>query len=106
MSVVDLIQTIVQRMTENFVGRTPQLGEGGRATEDELKALEKEVNDELERVILTSRGQGPRASFCVWTASRDDVLNVPEALLTGVTDVELNGTIHSVETRVRVRSGG
>lgn len=106
MNVVDLIQTIVQRMTENFVGRTPTLGDGGHATEDELKGLEKEVNDELERVILTSRGQGSRASFCVWSASRDDVLNVPEALLTGVTDVELNGTIHSVETAVRVRSGG
>jgi hypothetical protein len=106
LNVCDLIQTIVQRMTENFVGRTPTLGDGGHATEDELKGLEKEVNDELERVILTSRGQGPRASFCVWSASRDDVLNVPEALLTGVTDVELNGTIHSVETAVRVRSGG
>jgi hypothetical protein len=106
MAVVNEICRVVQKMTENFVGRTPTLGEGGVATEDELKVLEKEVNDELERVILTSRGQGPRASFCVWSASRDDVLNVPEALLTGVTDVELNGTIHSVDTRVRVRSGG
>jgi hypothetical protein len=105
MAVVNRICTIVQRMTENFVGRTPQLLDG-HATEDELKGLEKEVNDELERDILTSRGQGPRASYCVWSASRDDVLNVPEALLTGVTDVELNGTIHSVDTRVRVRSGG
>jgi hypothetical protein len=105
MAVVNLICTIVQKMTENFIGRTPTLSEG-HATEDELKGLEKEVNDELERLVLTSRGQGPRASFCVWTASRDDVLNVPEALLTGVTDVELNGTIHSVDTRVRVRSGG
>ncbi len=106
LAVVNEICRIVQYKTENFVGRTPTLGDGGHATEDELKSLEKEVNDEIERLILTSRGQGPRASFCVWTASRDDVLNVAEALLTGVTDVELNGTIHSVETRVRVRSGG
>lgn len=106
MAVVNLIQTIVQRQTENFIGRTPTLVDGGFATEDELKSLEKEVNDELERLVLTSRGQGPRASFCVWRASRDDVLNVPEAVLTGAADTELNGTIHTVTSTVRVRSGG
>lgn len=106
MAVTNLVCTIVQAMTENFIGRTPVLNDDGTATEDELKTLETEVNAELERVILTSRGEGPRASLCVWRASRDDVLNVPEALLTGVVDLNLNGTIHSVDTRVRVRSGG
>lgn len=106
MAVVNLACTVVQLNTENFIGETPVLNDDGTATSDALTTLEAEVNAQLELALLTNRGEGPRASKAVWTASRDDVLNVPEALLTGVVDLNLNGTIHSVRTQVRVRSGG
>lgn len=105
LAVTNLVCTIVQAVTENFIGRTPVLNDDGTAAGDELATLESETNSELERGIA-SHGEGARASKAIWTASKDDVLNVPDALLTGVVDLNLNGTIHSVNTRVKVRSGG
>jgi hypothetical protein len=105
-AVVNLGCTVVQATTENVIGRSPELNDDGTATSDQLKTLETEVNAALELALLQNRGEGRRASKAVWTASTDDILNVPEALLTGVLDLNLNGTIHSVNTQVRVRSGG
>ena len=106
MAVTNVACTVVQAITENFIGRTPVLNPDGTMTDDERSTLEAEVNAGLELALLTNRGEGPRASNAVWSASHDDVLNVPDALLTGVVDLNLRGTIHSVDTRVKVRSGG
>lgn len=105
-NVVNLAQTICQAATENVIGRSLVLNDDGTATSDALSAIEGEVNASLELALLTDRGEGQRASKAVWTASKDDILNVPQALLTGVLELNLNGTIHSVYTRVRVISGG
>lgn len=105
-AVVNLACTTVQLATENVIGRSLVLNDDGTATTDSLKTIESEVNAALELALLQNRGEGPRASKAVWTASTDDILNVAEALLTGVLDLNLNGTIHSVTTQVRVRSGG
>ena len=78
----------------------------GSATFDALNTIQSEVNSALELALLQNRGEGQRASSGVYTPSADDILNVPEPLLTGVLDLNLNGTIHSVRTAVRVRSGG
>lgn len=94
--------TIVQAITENFIGRSPVLNANGTLADFERSALEAEVNSALELEMLTNRGEGARASSAVWHASADDVLNVPEALLTGVCDLGLRGTIHSVDTRLKV----
>jgi hypothetical protein len=105
-AVVNLACTTVQLATENVIGRSLVLNDDGTATSDSLKTIETEVNAALELALLQNRGEGPRASKAVWTAATDDILNVPEALLNGVLDLNLNGTVHSVNTQVRVRSGG
>jgi hypothetical protein len=83
------------------------LNEDGTATSDSLTTIQSEVNSALELALLqNARGEGQRASLAKWTPSGDDILNVAEATLTGVLELVLNGTIHSVDTTVRVRSGG
>lgn len=99
--------TVVQLNAELAIGESLVLNLDGTATEDALKTIEGRVNSALEFELLRNkRGEGQRASYAVWTASRDDILNVPEAKLTGTLVLQLNGTIHSVETTVRVLSGG
>lgn len=105
-AVVNLACMTVQLATENVVGRSLTLNADGTATREALNTIATEVNAALGLALLTSRGEGPRASSAIWTPSSTDVLNVAEAVLTGVLDLNLNGTIHSVDTRVRVVSGG
>jgi hypothetical protein len=105
-AVVDLACTTVQLNTENLIGRVLVLNDDGTATSDARKTIESEINSALDLALLTDRGEGPRASKAVWSMSADDVLNVPEAVVTGVLELLLNGTIHSVNTTVRVISGG
>lgn len=106
MAVVNKACTTVQTATEDVIGRSLVLNDDGTATTDSLNTLQSEVNSALELALLQNRGEGPRASSAVWTPSADDILNVAEATLTGVLELNLNGTIHSVSTTVRVRAGG
>jgi hypothetical protein len=102
-AVVNLACTTVQAVTENIIGRSLVLNDDGTATSDSLGTIEAEVNAALARALLQdARGEGRRASRAVWTASTDDDLSVPDAVLTGVLDLVLNGTVHSVATTVRV----
>ncbi len=105
-AVVNLACTTTQINTENVIGRSLVLNDDGTATTDSLNTIQTEVNAALELALLQNRGEGQRASKAVWTPSADDILNVPEALLTGVVELNLNGTIHSVDTQVSVISGG
>jgi hypothetical protein len=101
--VLNLAQTTVQRATENLIGASVPLNEDGTATSDALKSIAARVNRELQRTVLVNIGEGVRASKCVWTPSSDDVLSGTEALLTGTLELNLNGTIHSVATAIKVR---
>ncbi len=105
-SVVCAASNTVQLATENVIGRTLQLNTDGTATKDSLNVIEGEVNAALELALLSSRGEGPRCSRCVWTADPADVYNVPEPVMHGVLELLLNGTIHTVDTQVRIRAGG
>ncbi len=106
-AVVNLACTVTQLNTEKVIGRSLVLNDDGTATTDSLATIASEVNAALTLALLkNTSGEGQRASKAVWTPSADDILNVPEATLTGVLDLNLNGTIHSVNTTVRVRSGG
>jgi hypothetical protein len=105
-AVVNVACTVTQLNTENVIGRSLVLNDDGTATTDSLNTIATEVNAALELALLQNRGEGQRASKAVWTPSADDILNVPEALLTGVVELNLNGTIHSVSTQVSVISGG
>jgi hypothetical protein len=96
----------VQVATENVIGRTLILNTDGTATKGALAVIAAEVNAALELELLTSRGEGPRASSAVWTPNPADIYNVPEPLMTGTLVLVLNGTVHSVTTTVRIPVNG
>jgi hypothetical protein len=105
--VVNLCQTTVQLNAELAVGQSLVLNDDGTATKASLAKIQKRINDALELALLKNTlGEGQRASKAVWTPSTDDVLNVPDATITAVTDLNLNGTIFRVVSNVRLRSGG
>lgn len=105
MAVANVMCTIVQSSTENAVGSVLQLKSDGTATEASLVVLEESVNTDLEIALMREIvvGEGPRASKAVWRASRTDILNVPDATLTGVGELDENGTIVHVNTVVKVK---
>lgn len=100
--VVNLAQTTVHAATELTIGSSLVLNPDGTATSDSLATIQQRVNSALERALLSNRGEGVRASRAVWTPSADDDLSGAEAVLTGVLDLVLNGTIHSVATTIKV----
>lgn len=102
-AVANVGQTVCQAATENAIGQVLRLNTDGTATQESLRLLESRVDGELAVALLQNRGEGARASGATWTASRDDVLNVPDAVLTGVLELTLNGTVEHIATSVRVQ---
>lgn len=106
-AVLHLAMTTVQFATENVVGRDLTLKSDGTATTEALNTIKSEVNSALALALLgDAKGEGQRASLATWTPNADDVLNVAEPAITGVLDLVMNGTIVTINTVVRVRSGG
>lgn len=107
-SVIDLISAVVQLNTENaLIGVDLILNDDGTATTESLAQAESVVNAELTAAVLTDkRGEGPRASKAVFTIDPSTLFNVAEPEAVTVTDVNLNGTVHSVRNSVRVRTAG
>ncbi|OFV81993.1 MAG: hypothetical protein A2Y78_00215 [Acidobacteria bacterium RBG_13_68_16] len=101
-AVCDLAVNTCQLATENAVGRNLVLTPGtGKASVSALRTIETEVNEAL-RLAIAPQSEGPRATSAVWTASRDDVLNVPGAVLHGTLRLNLNATIFEISTTVKV----
>lgn len=103
-AVVDLAQTVTQLQTENScIGRTDQLNPDGTMTAAALSAIAGEVNHALSQALsINAKNEGPRTSFVQYTPNADDVFNVPDAVLHGVVQLELDGTIHDVATDIDV----
>jgi len=104
MYVASLVQTVVQQVTEDFIGSTLVLNEDGTATTASLRVLEAKV----DAALLNNRapnfpGENPRWSSARWTAATDDDLSVGGATLHGTCVLNLNGTIVNVATTVEVR---
>jgi hypothetical protein len=108
MNVVNLVQQLTQQATEDaLIGVSLDLNNDGTATDADLGVIAGRVNAAYElEVLANKRNEGKRASACLWTPSGDDVLNVPDATVTGVTELNLNGTVLKVNTTVRIKSGG
>ncbi len=105
--VVNLAENVCQEATENSVGRSLVLNKDGTATADSLSTISAEVNAALEMALLQdAKQEGPRASLALWTPAKGDVLNVVDAVLHGTLKLNLNGTLHSIDTKVQVMSGG
>jgi hypothetical protein len=104
LEVANVFCTVVQAKTENIVGKTPQLKADGTATGAALQVLEEGVNTDVKQALMREfvPGEGIRASAAKWTASTTDVLSGPDATLTGVGALEVNGTIVHVITAVAV----
>jgi len=106
MAVANVACSVTQAETENAIGQVLELNEDGTGTEASLVVLEERVNSALAIALLQGKSEGKRASDAKWKASRTDVLNVPEAELTGTLDLRLNGTLEKITTRVRVQTAG
>lgn len=106
MSVANHACTVTQAETENAIGQVLVLKADGKATEASLQAIEERVNTALEQELLVRGPEGQRASIARWAASRDNILNVPAAKLTGVLTLEVNGTLEQIETTVLIKTGG
>lgn len=102
MAVADVAQTVVQKTTEDEIGRTLQLNDDGTGTEASLSKIEKRVNKQLQVNLLQNFKEGPRASKAVWSASRTDVLSAPDATLNGTLDLVINGTLEQIDTSIVV----
>lgn len=105
-AVINAVSNTVQLATENAIGRSVTLNTDGTATKDWLSVLAAEVNAALELEILSSRGEGARASAVTWTPDPSDVYNVAEPTTNGTVDLVLNGTTHTFTTRVHIRANG
>ncbi len=103
--VANLACSVVQAATENIIGKTLVLNDDGTATTAALQVIEEAINTDLAEALMREHvpGDGQRASKAVWRASTDDVLSGPDATLTGVLDLQVNGTIVNVDTLVKVR---
>lgn len=95
---------IVHAETTRIIGGDVVLNADGTIDANQAVDLEEGVNGALSRGILREHvaGRGPRASACRWTASRDDDLRGPGAVMTGVCTLNLRGVISSVSTEVVV----
>lgn len=106
LAVTNLACTTVQSSTENAVGESLVLNPNGTASQESLGLIEGRVNKAIQIALLQDNGEGQRASSAVWTASRSDILNVPNARLHGVLALNLRGTLVHVDTSVVVQTGG
>lgn len=106
-NVVNLAENVCQASTENAaVGYVGQLNADGTMTAEALSTVRAQVESDLENALLQNRGEGARVSSVKWTPSATDVYNVAEPVMTGVLEILLNGTVHSVDTRAVIKSGG
>jgi hypothetical protein len=107
MAVANVACGVVQAETENAIGQVLVLNPDGTGTEASLSVIEERVNSALQLELLQDKeGEGPRASVARWTASRNDILNVPGATLNGVLNLLLNGTLEKINTSVVIQTAG
>jgi hypothetical protein len=105
MCVANLVQAVVQRETENFVGKTPVLNppdDTGKKTlaTPERTRFNTRVNSALQRNVGSP--EGARWSGATFAVSTDDDLGVADATLTHSTALDFNGTIVHVSGSVGV----
>lgn len=102
-AVANVAQTVCQRRTEDFVGRTLVLNADGTLTKSAIADLEAEVNADLQTNLLSNiGGEGQRASIAKWTAATNDNLSALPATLNGTLTLKLNGTLVKIATSVEV----
>lgn len=102
-AVVDLVDNTAQRSALTAVGQSIVRKPDGTITSAAAKVIEKKVNGDLAQAIADQGlGDGPRASRCVFTLSRDDDLSVVPATMTYVVALDLNGTVHTINGEIQV----
>ncbi len=108
LAVTNLACGIVQLNSENAaIGQDLILNDDGTATADSLATIENRVNAALDLELLTDKlGEGPRASNAVWRIDPSTDYRVAEPVMAAVLQLDLNGTVHSVNTRTRLNTPG
>src|SRR6185436_3169715 len=98
----NLTCTIIQRESENAVGQVLELADDGHGTDDSRAKIEGRVNSALERELLSSGKEGPKASSVSWRADRSALLNVLPVRLPGKSRLVLDGTLEEIDTELLV----
>jgi hypothetical protein len=101
-AVVNLADAVVLQAGFLLVGQNAVKNADGTLTSDSLATIASGVNDALKIALLSPGKDGPMVSSCLWTPATNDDFSVPEPKLHGTLDLNLNGTIHSVETEIAV----
>jgi hypothetical protein len=95
---------VCQAATENAIGASLIKKADGTAEKASLAEIESFVNTSLENDLLSNkRGEGPRVSSAVWVAATDDNFSIPEPILNGTLTINLRGTVHTINTQVKVQ---
>ncbi len=104
-AVANVACTIIQKQTENFVGKIVQLKDDGTGVTTSLTVLEEKVNSALKIGLLQQffPSEGQRASSAKWKADPSSILRGTDASLLGAGKLDVNGTIVHVDTDLAVR---
>lgn len=97
--------TIVQRVTDRWLGRDLVLNPDGTAAADEIVTLETEANSALARGVLSEHvpGRGMRANNCVFIADPTSVLRGAAGAMNGIVELDFKGVISQVNVTVMAR---
>ena len=105
-AVANIACTTNQAETENAIGQVVfELNADGTATPDSLAAIKGRVDSALAQELLQNKkNEGKRCDSVSWDPSTTDNLKIVPATLTGVLNLELNGTIEQIRTKVRINA--
>lgn len=107
MQVANVACSVAQREAENAIGTSLVLDPTtGFATSESLGQIKARVDSALQRELLSDvRGEGQRASSAEWNPATNNDLRGPNATMTAVLALNLNGTIVHLNQTVQVNPG-
>lgn len=103
-AVVDEGCSVCNAATVRILGQSMILNNDGTASPETIADVESGVNSALYRSLMKERvpGRGARASSVRWTMSPADDLRGPGAVVNGIMELNLRGTVSQIRTKVQV----
>jgi len=96
--------TVANAATVRALGQSLILTKEGTASPESIADIQADVNSALRRALMAEHvpGRGPRVSSVRWVMSSIDDLRGPAAVVNGLLELNLRGTISQIKTRVMV----
>ena len=101
--VANMACQIVQAETVLTLGESLILNTDGTPSEESCKRIESRVNKALQIGLLQGGRDGQRASACVFSMSRSDILSTVGATSNTNTDLYIRGTLEQIANTVTVK---